>query len=241
MHKEQHTYEELMLRLHSDGALEYHRSLVKARSQFDYWQKRLGDYALVHISPELIGKERQLLMDNPTRKGEKRSAGTINRYMAVLSSTFNYAVKRLRWLNDNPCSNLLKIKDNARRDRVLQEDEFTRLLEACRESKSEYLYCIVLIALTTGARQGEILNLEWSDINWEKQQAYFKETKNGRPRTVPLVDSVIEELKKINATRQLNKSFVFASRIAFRKIDIKKGWREALKRAEIDSLTFHGL
>jgi integrase len=241
MHKQQHTYEELMTRLHSDGALEYHRSLSKTRSQFDYWQKRLGNYALVHITPELVGKERQILMDSPTIKGGKRSAGTINRYMAVLSSTFNYAVKRLRWLNENPCSNLLKIKDNARRDRVLQEDEFTRLLEACCESKSQYLYCIVLIALTTGARQGEILSLEWSDINWERKQAYFKETKNGRPRSVALVDLVIDELKKIYPLRQSNKPLVFASRTAFGKIDIKKGWREALKRAKISSLTFHGL
>ncbi len=122
-----------------------------------------------------------------------------------------------------------------------RQNEIGRLFDACQKSKSPYLYCIVLIALTTGARQGEILNLEWSDINWEKKQAYFKETKNGRPRSVALVDSVIEELKKIHALRQLNKSLVFASRTAFGKIDIKKGWREALKRANISTITFHGL
>lgn len=241
MHKQQHTYEELINRLYNDGALEHHRSLKKTRSQFEYWRKRFGNYALVHITPELVNKERQLLLNEPNGKGVKRTAGTINRYMAVLSSTFNYALKRLRWLNENPCTNLLRLKDNAQRDRVLQADEFGRLFDACQKSKSPYLYCIVLIALTTGARQGEILNLEWSDINWEKKQAYFKETKNGRPRSVALVDSVIEELKKIHALRQLNKSLVFASRTAFGKIDIKKGWREALKRANISTITFHGL
>lgn len=241
MHKQQHTFNELMIRLYSDGALEYHRSLEKTRSQYEYWDQRLGHYALVHITPELVSKERQLLINTPTIKGLKRAAGTINRYMAVLSSTFNYAIKRLRWLHENPCLNLLKIKDNAKRDRVLQEGEFARLMEACQQSKSPYLYCIVLIALTTGARQGEILNLEWSDISWDKKQAYFKETKNGRPRSVALVDLVIQELKKIHALRQPDKSLVFASRTAFGKIDIKKGWREALKRANISSLTFHGL
>src|SRR5580704_8644654 len=117
MHKQQHTFNDLMMRLYSDGALEYHRSLAKTRSQFEYWNQRLGHYALVHITPELISKERQLLIDTPTAKGSKRAAGTINRYMAVLSSIFNYAVKRIRWLNENPCANLLRIKDNARRDR----------------------------------------------------------------------------------------------------------------------------
>ena len=241
MHKQQHTYAELIIRLYDDGALEYHRSIDKTRSQFEYWQKRLGNYALVHITPELINKERQHLIDTPTSKGTKRTPGTINRYMAVLSSTFNYAVKRLRWLNENPCSNLLRLKDNSRRDRVLQKAESTRLLEACRESKSPYLYCIVLIALTTGARQGEILNLEWNHIDFENKLAHFKETKNGRPRSIALVDSVIEELKKLYQSRQSNKALVFASRTAFGKIDIKKGWTEALKRAQISGLRFHDL
>jgi integrase len=66
-------------------------------------------------------------------------------------------------------------------------------------------------------------------------------TKNGRPRSIALVDEVIDELKKIYSNRQPNKPLVFSSRTAFGKIDIKKGWREALKRAEISGLTFHGL
>ena len=62
MHKQQHIYaESLIMRLYDDGALEYHRSINKTRSQFEYWQKRLGNYALVHISPELISKERSTL------------------------------------------------------------------------------------------------------------------------------------------------------------------------------------
>jgi len=52
---------------------------------------------------------------------------------------------------------------------------------------------------------------------------------------------VIEELKNIYKTRQLNKPLVFASNTAFGTIDIKKSWRESLKKAEIHSLTFHGL
>ena len=158
--------------------------------------------------------------------------------MAVLSSTFNYAVKRLRWLNENPCSNLLRLKDNFRRDRILQKAEFARLLEACRKSKSNYLYCIVIIALTTGARQGEILGVEWMHIDIENKLAQFKETKNGRPRSVALVESVVEELKRLYQSRQSNKALVFASRTAFGKIDIKKGWAEALKRAQISDLDF---
>lgn len=240
-HKNFYTYGQLISRLYEDGALTHHRSFEKTQSQYEYWKSRLAGYALVHITSDLVSKERQFLIDTPTVKGAKRAPGTINRYMAVLSSTFNYAVKRLRWLGENPCLNLLRLKDTAVRDRVVQKDEIAKIINACQKSKSPYLYCIVLIALTTGARQGEILNLEWQDINWENKQAFFRETKNGRPRSIALVDPVIEELKKIYTSRHPKKSLVFASRTAFGKIDVKKGWREALKRAGISGLTFHGL
>jgi site-specific recombinase XerD len=69
---------------------------------------------------------------------------------------------------------------------VLSEEEIARLLKAARESKSPYLYCIILISLTTGARQGEILNLDWRHIDFENQIAYIKESKNGRPRSIAL-------------------------------------------------------
>jgi integrase len=240
MHKQQYTYGQLIERLYADGALEQHRSLKKTRSQFEYWKKRLGNYALIHITPEIINKERAELLETDSAKGTKRSPGTINRLMAVLSSTLNYAVKRLRWLSENPCANLTKLKDEGKRDKILQESEFAKLLKECRESKSPYLYCIVLIALTTGARQGEILNLHWDEINWERKQAHLRETKNGRSRNIVLVDPVIHELKKLYALRQPNKKLVFASLTTFGKIDIKKAWQAAARRANI-SITFHGL
>ncbi len=76
------------------------------------------------------------------------------------------------------------MKESPGRDRVLTEEEILRLLTACKESKSPYLYCIVLISLTTGARQGELLNLEWRHVDFDNKLAYLKETKNGRPRSI---------------------------------------------------------
>ena len=121
------------------------------------------------------------------------------------------------------------------------EGEDIRLLQACRQSQSPYLYCIVLIALTTGARKSEILHLTWDAIDFDNRIAHIKDSKNGQPRRVGLVDSVIQELKKLYQSRDTRKPLVFASKTAFGKIDIKKAWHAALKRANIENFVFHGL
>ncbi len=232
-HNTVHTFEELAERFINDGALEHHRSSKDTLRHIAYWKSRLATYALVHLTPEFIGKERQILLKTPSSVGKIRAAATANRYISALSALFTYAVKDLRWISENPCRNLKKLIENPGRDRVLSEAEIQKLLAACRESKSPYLYCIVLISLTTGARQGETLKLEWQDIDFKNNLASLKETKNGRPRSIYLAPEVIEELQQLYKSRNPNKSLVFASRTAFGKIDIKKAWQEALKRAGI--------
>ena len=240
LHKANHTFAELLERYRNDGALEHIRSLEDAVRHLEYWKSRFGDYALVHLTPELIGKERCLLAETPTNKGEERSSATINRYVSSLSAVLSHAV-RLKWIHENPCFGLSKLKENPGRDRVITEEEILRLLAACKQSKSSYLYCIVLISLTTGARQGEILNLEWRHIDFENRLAYLKETKNGRPRSIALADPVIEELKELHQKRNPAKPLVFASRTAFGRIDIKKAWKGALKHAGIENCRAHDM
>ena len=78
------------------------------------------------------------------------------------------------------------------------------------QSKSPYLFCIILLSLTTGARQGEILSLEWKDIDFENKLAYIRETKNGHPRSIALCEPVIEELHHFHQNRNPHKPLVFA-------------------------------
>lgn len=240
LHKNRHTFAELLERYQNDGALEHIRSIEDVIRHLEYWKARFGAFALVHLTPDLIGKERCILAETPTNKGTKRGAATVNRYFASLSAILSHAV-RLKWITENPCSNLTKLKENPGRDRVIAEEEIVRLLDACRQSKSPYLYCIVLISLTTGARKGEILNLEWRHIDLENKLAYLKQTKNGRPRSIALADSVVEELKILYQKRNAKKSLVFASRTAFGQIDIKKAWKAAIKRAEIEDCRAHDM
>lgn len=90
-------------------------------------------------------------------------------------------------------------------------------------------------------RQGEILNLTWNQIDFDNKLAHLTETKNGSPRSVPLVDPVLEELTTLFQTRDPAKERIFASKTAFGCIDINKPWNEALKSAEIKGFVFHSI
>lgn len=224
-----------------DGALEHHHSAEDTKRHLDYWKTELGAYALVHITPELLGKLRQQLADTPTSKGHKRTPATINRYIASLSALLTFATKNLKWINENPAFNLIKLKENPGRDRVLTEDEISRLLKASKISKNPYLYCIILLSLTAGARQGELLNLDWKHIDFQNKIAYIKESKNGRLRSIALCDPVIAELQRLHGLRNPQKPLVFASKTAFGRIDIKKAWQKTLKLAGIKDCRAHDM
>lgn len=184
-----------------DAVLGHHKAAKDTVFQLNYFRERLGSYALIYITPELLLQERKRLLELPTNRNTLRNPATINRYFATLGGAFRYACKNLRWIDDNPCANLLKLKSKSKERRVLAEGEDIRLLQACRQSSSPYLFCIVLMALTTGARKSEILGLTWDAIDFDNRLVHIKDSKNGQPRRVGLVDSVIQELRKLYQNR----------------------------------------
>lgn len=224
-----------------DAVIGHHKAVSDSLRQLKYFRDKLGGYALIYITPELLLDERKRLSQLSTKRKSQLNPATVNRYFATLSGAFRYACKNLRWIDENPCTNLLKLKTKPKERRTLIGDEEIRLLAACRDSQSPYLYPIVLIGLTTGARKSEILNLTWDNIDFSNRIAHIKNSKNGHPRCVGLVDSVIHELKKLNEFRNVKKPLVFASKTAFGKVDIKKAWLSALKKADIENFVFHGL
>lgn len=90
-------------------------------------------------------------------------------------------------------------------------------------------------------RLGEILNLTWDAVDFNKKLLLIKTSKNGKSRYVAMMDSVIKELELLYQSRNFLKPLVFASQTAFGSIDIKKSWKTALKAAGINDFVFHGL
>jgi len=208
----------------------------------NWWKDNLGAYGLNNLSPELIAEHRQKLSQGLTPGHTRRTPATVNRYLAALSVVLSYGVKECGWLRENPMLKITKMKEPPGRDRYLSLQEMQKLLYACRNSKNKYLYPIVLIALTTSMRQGEILLLKWNDIDFERNTISIKKTKNGEHKTTPMVAIVKRSLLKFFEKRNLHSPQIFSSSKCFsKKISIRTAWETALKRADVSNFRFHDL
>ena len=121
----------------------------------------------------------------------------------------------------------------------MSTSERNGLLRACSEANWPKLYLLVLMAITTGARRGELLGLRWNDIDFERQTAYVQTTKNGLPKVLPLTDDVASSLTRF---RQQDASLIFNSEVNPSKaFCFNKQWKKALALAEVDNFRFHDL
>ena len=96
------------------------------------------------------------------------------------------------------------------------------------------------LALSTGARQGELLGLRWADVDLGRGQAVLHHTKNQERRALPLTGVALGLLKDQARVRRIDTDFVFAGR-AGRPVFPRKAWVEALRAAQIEDFRFHDL
>lgn len=199
----------------------------------------MGHIKLSRLNPSEIAAIRDRLLAESIQNDKLRSNTTVTRYLASLSHVLSLAVREWQWMNENPCLKVKKPKVSAGRKRFLSKEELPRLLTSCKISKNKDLYLIVIIALTTGARLGEILGLKHGDVDFENRFFNFRDTKNGEDRTIPIAEVVLQLLK----TRTPNTSiFLFPSKAnPSLPCCIRSAWETAVKRANILDFNFHDL
>jgi integrase len=172
-----------------------------------------------------------------TLPGHLKNA-TINRYVAAISVVFSYAVREYG-IQVNPIRKITSLPENNERTRFLSEAERKRLFDSCRVSHWDKLYLIAHLAITTGARKGELTKLRWNDIDFERRTAYVSTTKNGQPKVLPLTDSVIQELQLFNNN---DSRLIFESKVKDNvAYCFTKPWKKALEDADIKDFRFHDL
>lgn len=144
--------------------------------QLAWWKQKLGKHSLAKISSDLISRAKEELNKEITCRRKQRSPATVNRYLATLSLVLTATCNDWGWLQESPIKRVRKLKEPRGRVRFLEDADRERLLQACRLSKSTHLYPIVVLALSTGMRRGEILGLQWDHIDLEigSQRGSFK-------------------------------------------------------------------
>lgn len=222
------------------------------------WVRLLGERPLTTLSPDDIDTALAGLGQEPARvyggldadgkpifrrKAPQRSGPTLNRYLVALAALFAWA-RRARLLPrgfESPTRHVDKFPENRGRVRYLTDDERARLLAACKESGWPRLHLLVSMALTTGARRGELLALRWCDIDLDRAEGVLHDTKNGDRRVLVLLPSICEELRRFSPRDAATSSaLVFRSRLRpSQPYAMAQAFRDAMTLADIKNFRFH--
>ncbi|MGZ5199200.1 MAG: tyrosine-type recombinase/integrase [Telluria sp.] len=202
----------------------------------------LGKYSMAALSSDLVASYR----DHRVAAG--RSNNTVRIELAMLSNLFAIAIQE--WglgLTHNPVAAIRKPNPGKGRDRRLSGDEEKRLLEAVEKYSNPMLGWIVRIAIETGMRQSEILNLRKGQVDLASRVVRLTDTKNNSARTVPLTAPATAALKSAveNPLRPKNSDLVFFGEPGKdgqrRPYQFTKIWAGIKETLGISDLHFHDL
>lgn len=223
----------------------------EVRQMLEWWRGQIGVYMLSDVSKALITQKIEGLSqkkktrfkadDQAAKVSVTISPARVNRYISALSHCMNMAVNELEWMQENPLRKISKLREPRGRIRYLTEEERERLLEACKSSDYKPLYLIVILAISTGARRGEILSLRWADVDFKRGQMIVHETKNGERRLLPLTGRAMSLMQDHYKQRSEYSDLIFPYANEDKPQDIRAYFENALAQAEIENFRFHDL
>lgn len=175
-----------------------------------------------------------------TQYNRQRSLSCVHRELALLRRMLNIALRE-SWLLKNPFTageSLISLADEKKRERILTQEEETRLLMACdNHSRRTPLRALLICALDTGMRKGEMLKLRWRDLDFNSRTIYIRamNTKTLRARQVTMTTRLCHELVRLWELAEHNSdALVFGV-----KDNVRKSFASACKDAGIKGFTLH--
>lgn len=239
-----HTVGELIDRFIVQWLPNYPKSQIKQTALLSWWKDRLGHLLLADLTPSVIAEARDALLHEKTVRKKIRSPSTVNRYLAAFSKALSIAVKEWGWIEDTPMRKVTKPGEAPGRERFLSLEEKERLLNACKNSPNQFLYSLVSLSIHTGMRFGEIIRLQWEDIDFINRAIVLHETKNGDRRVIPLTDTAKLLFESCPTYNTKPSGPIFKSHRTNNKngfISVRQAFQNALKVAEIKNFRWHDL
>lgn len=209
------------------------KSHIRDKSLSNHLIQFFGDLTVSKISPKLVNEYKT------RRRDEGAAPATVNKELNLMSHAFNLAIKEWEWVRENPVGKVSKEKVNNLIERWLTPEDEDRLLTF----SPEWLRDIIVFAINSGLRQGEILNLKWPQVDLFRKTITILEQKNNDRDTLPLNERTLEVLKSRAKVRHITSSFVFfnsnGNRIEAR--NLMRAFYSATGKAKLDDLRFHDL
>ncbi|MFN7946545.1 MAG: site-specific integrase [Blastocatellia bacterium] len=197
-----------------------------------------GAKRIKNITHADVEKFRNDRLHAPTSKGKERSIASVNRELEVLRAMFRFAVRQ-GWLIRSPFDTddaLISKADEVQRDRILTREEEARLLAVC-DGRRSHLRPLLITALDTGMRRGELFQLRWSDVDLEGRLITVRATttKTMRGRTIGMTERVAAELRRLwESSLQDSDGLVFGITDT-----VKTSFASACREAGIEDFRFH--
>ncbi|MEE8151959.1 MAG: site-specific integrase, partial [candidate division NC10 bacterium] len=218
--------------LFQDFAEEYlawSRANKRSHKTDEGWVKRLREAFKGKTLDEITTKE---IEGFKAQLVAELAPATINRHLALLKHMYTLA---LRWgkAKTNPTKTVRLYKENNARVRYLKEDEEARLFRVCPDKYKP----LVIVALHTGLRQGELLGLRWRDVDFEVGILTVERSKHGEVHRVPMNSLVVETLSKLPR----NGPHVFAWENGKTPRDVSHAFGRITKQGGISDFRFHDL
>lgn len=209
-----------------EWARQHKRSWVRDEFMIQNLKEHFGGMLLRDIKPLDV-------QEYTTKRLQSVKGSTVNREISCLKHMLNLACE-WEMLSENPLRKMRRLQEQQKEIRILTHDEIKRLLEA----SCSHLRAMIIIALNTGMRLGEILGLSWSAVDFAQGHITLWKTKNSKPRHIPMN---IEVRKVLEGLRN-GSDLVFPSkRLNGPRAYVKTAWWAALERAGIEDFTFHGI
>ena len=201
----------------------------------DYFGKRKMK-SIRHIDIETFKHKR---LETLTRGGTQRSIASVNRELQLLRTVFIFA-ERQGWIDRNPFhagDPIINRAAETRRSRVLTYEEEEALLAQCVSNRS-HLHPLIIAAIESGMRRGELFKLQWTDVDLANFRIIIraKNSKAGKERTAIITDRLADELRLLQKPTSKPDDLVFGI-----TTDVKHSFVSACKAAGIVDLHFHDL